>query len=134
MKLYKIYFLIVSFLVSIDLNAENYEYKGPCTSSIYKSNFDKCLDEELALYDKELNKLYRNFFKNSSHEKLKKIEALWIKFKEADCDYMASEVHGGQYYDDIYKACLINKTKARIDDLKRSFLYRGWFKDYRLSD
>lgn len=88
----------------------------------------------LASYDKELNDLYRGFLKNSPHKELKKIEALWIRFKEADCDYIASEVHGGQYYDDVYKACLINKTKARIADLKRSFLYRGWFKDYRLSD
>ncbi|MCL9684889.1 lysozyme inhibitor LprI family protein [Legionella maioricensis] len=134
MKFYKICLLIVLFFISVHGNARNYEYKGHCTSKIYQNNFEKCLDEELASYDKELNDLYRSFSKSTPHKKLKKIETLWIQFKEADCDYMASKVHGGQYYDDVYKACLINKTKARIADLRRSFLYRGWFKDYRLSN
>lgn len=134
MKFYKICLLVVLFFISTYLNARSYEYSGHCTSKVYKNNFEECLNGELALYDKKLNNLYKSFFKRSTNKELKKIEALWIQFKEADCQYMATEVHGGQYYDDVYKACIINKTKARIVDLKRSFLYRGWFKDYRLSE
>jgi uncharacterized protein YecT (DUF1311 family) len=118
--------------MSVQLYAKKYEYSGYCASKNHINDFEHCLDKELAKYDKELNDLYRGFLKRSPHERLKKIEVMWINFKEADCDYMAREVQGGLEFQFIYKACLINKTKARIADLKRSFFYYGWFQDNRL--
>lgn len=129
MKIFKVLSLIVVFAVNPCLYAKEVEYTGSCTSK-FTDKFEECLDAELSMYDNKLNKIYRQFFKRSPHEKLRKIEAQWIKFKESDCDYMAKEVHGGQYYQFIHKACLINKTKERISDLKRSYFYRGWFKEY----
>lgn len=132
MKLYRIVFLAVLFCMSININAKTLEYNGNCASKDHVNDFESCLDKELAKYNKELNDVYRDFFKRSPHEKLKKIEILWIKFKEADCAYIASEVQGGYEFPFIYKACLINKTKARIADLKRPLFYYGWFQDNRL--
>ena len=131
MEFYRVSFLVMLFSVSFHSHAKKLEYNGPCASKAYMNHFENCLDKELAKYDKELNDLYRGFFKRSPHEKLKKIERLWIKFKEADCDYIASEVQGGYEFPFIYKACLINKTKARIADLKRPLRYYGWFQDNR---
>ncbi|CEG56040.1 lysozyme inhibitor LprI family protein [Legionella fallonii] len=128
MKVHKIYFLVGLFFISIQLNAQKYEYTGNCNANNYKEKFEDCLDKEVAMYDKELNILYNRLSKYSSYKQLRKTERLWIKFKEEDCDYIANEVNGGKFYQFIYDVCLINKTKARIDDLKRSYFYSGWFK------
>lgn len=127
MKFYKICFVVCLFSVTLQLFAINYEYSGQCRSDNITESFESCLDKELAMYDKELNELYSRFLKRGPHKDLKKIELLWIKYKEADCSYMAREVNGGLQYQFIRNACLINKTKSRIDDLKRSFFYSGWF-------
>lgn len=130
MKFYKTYFLVVFFSIATSLHAEKYQYNGNCKFIGNVENFKHCLDEELVLYDRELNDLYKSYFNNKPSKYLRKAETSWIKFKEDDCDYIAAEVNGGSYYDVIYKACLINKTKVRINDLKRSFFFFGWFKKY----
>lgn len=129
MKVCQIYFLVGVFFIPIQLYAKKYEYTGNCSVDNYQENFEACLDKELAMYDKELNRLYKKESQYSHYKQLQKAERLWIKFKKEDCDYIASIVHGGRMYQFIYKACLINKTKDRISDLKRSVFYRGWFKD-----
>lgn len=127
MRFYNICFLLVFFSISQNLYAEKYEYIGDCKINNHMEDFEYCLDKELLVYDKELNKLYRNFNDKNTDKKFKKIQLMWIKFKEVDCDYIAREVHEGLYYQFIYKVCLINKTKSRISDLKRSLFYSGWF-------
>jgi len=127
MKLYKKIFLLFFIFEASSLYASNYEYSGSCRFLGYMDEFEICLNKELANYDKKLNKLYRTLYSRSHNQNLKKIEGLWIKFKEADCSFIAKEVHGGLYYQIVYKACLINKTKARTADLKRSLFYSGWF-------
>ena len=134
MKFYKIYFLVCIFLMINQLHAKKYEYNGPCVFKGYTKIFEQCLDQELMMYDEKLNDLYKSLFQQVPNKHLKKAELLWIKFKEADCEYMAYEVNEGKEFQSIYKACLINKTKTRIVDLKRSYFYHGWFKDELLPE
>ena len=97
MKYYKIYFLVVGFIFFTDnLYAKDYEYNGRCSANM--TFFESCLDKEFNMYDKELNRIYKYFIKASPHENLKKAEALWVRFKEADCNYVAGEVNGGLEY------------------------------------
>lgn len=131
MKFYRKTVVVLSLFFSAHLYANQLEYNGECASKAHIYDFEPCLDKELAKYDKELNEAYRAFFRGSPDEELKKIELLWVKFKEADCSYIANEVQGGYEFPFIYKACLINKTKARIADLKRPLFYYGWFQDNR---
>ena len=125
MNFYRIVFLICLFFMTMHVQAKRYEYNGKCRFNGYMEDFEQCLNKELAMYDRELNNIYKSFNPNKN---LKKAEALWVKFKEADCDYMANEVNEGREFPVIEKACLINKTQARIVDLKRSFFYSEWFK------
>lgn len=123
---------VVCFLsVSLCSYAKNYEYQGNCLFQGDPYVFEACLAKELSFYDSILNKLYKAQLKVGTKEELKlqkKAEQLWIKFRDADCEFMASVVNEGLEYQFISGACLINKTKARIADLKRSFFYSDWFK------
>lgn len=128
MKKYYIFFIIVIFFNTKSLNANKYDYKGDCVCHPIYSGLKECLDKELDEYDKKLNYLYKKLYTGVSDNKLKNTEKLWIKFKEADCDYIASEVEQGKVYVYVYKACLINRTKERINDLKRSYLFFEWIR------
>ena len=124
MKLKQIYLFGVLFCLNSCLMAQNYDYSGKCKFEYYMLNFEKCLTEELIKYDKQLNDEYKKLAPNKD---LRAVESLWVKFKEADCDYIATKVNEGKYYDRINKACLVNLTKERIAHLQRSFFFFGWF-------
>lgn len=128
MKPFAFYFSLFSMISTSYLYANKYEYTGTCKFNGNMNIFEYCLDKELSNYDRELNNLYKDIYKKTSNKRLKNAELIWIKFKEADCTYIAYEVNEGSEFQSIQKACLINKTKARITDLKRSFFYSGWFK------
>lgn len=127
MRLFSCFFYLGFFFFSFHADAGNYEYNGECKFVGYTEEFEQCLDSEFKKYDDQLNVIYSSVVKALPDRKFIEIEKTWIKFKEYDCHYMAREVNGGVDYISIYKACLINKTKARIHELKRSFFYSGWF-------
>lgn len=85
------------------------------------------MDNEFVKYDRELNVIYKQIFKQYPTVGLKNVEEAWVKFKESDCEYMARSVNGGIFYPFIRKACWTNKTKARIADLQRDYYHSGWF-------
>lgn len=127
MKIYKNWILLVLLLISYQLHAKQYEYNGSCKFNGDMNGFEQCLNKERVTYDKELNDLYSKLFKRGHNSALKKSETLWIKFKESDCVFMAEAVNDGMYFQAVEQACLIDKTKARIADLKRSFFFSQWF-------
>ena len=99
-------------------------FYGECA---YKSN-DKnrlaCLKEEIKRYNKELDRIY----KSAKDKLLLNAEQAWIKFKEADClykefisDFMEKET--------VYYACLMNRTKDRVNVSIASFNLYDWFLD-----
>lgn len=123
-----IYFLLSClYIAPFCLNANVYAYNGDCKLMGDMSVFEDCLNTELSKYDRELNIIYRGLLKGSNNKQLNKTEMLWIKFKEKDCEYMAREVDEGREYSVIRTVCLIDKTRTRIVDLKRSYFYSNWF-------
>ncbi|MGB4984397.1 MAG: lysozyme inhibitor LprI family protein [Erysipelotrichaceae bacterium] len=129
MKKILLFSLFLMFFLNINyLYATQYDYKGDCVWHPSYKKLNECLDKELVEYDSKLNVLYSKLYSGDASKKLKKTELLWIRFKETDCDYIASEVNYGKDYTYIYKACLINKTKERIDDLRRSYAFFGWIR------
>jgi uncharacterized protein YecT (DUF1311 family) len=88
---------------------------------------------EYLLADKELNKLYNSqisefkkdggefYGKNISRDVfLKKAQLVWIKMRDASCDYETYESMGGSGFSTIYENCLLEKTKERIKYLKEN--------------
>ncbi|MDP3269774.1 MAG: lysozyme inhibitor LprI family protein [Legionella sp.] len=123
----KIYsFFLLFMIISNNTYSKKLEYSGSCKFQGYMDRLITCLDKELENYDKELNLLYKKEFDRFRNNRLKNTELIWIKFREADCEYIAYEVNEGLQFPIIYKICMINKTKIRIADLKRSVFYIDW--------
>jgi uncharacterized protein YecT (DUF1311 family) len=125
MKFYKISLLAGLISLSLNLHAKEYEYNANCRHFNHVGLFEQCLDKELAFYDGKLNGLYLSFGANKA---LEQSELLWIKFKETDCRYMARTANNSLRSRLVYKACVLEKTKNRIADLKKSNSYIEWFR------
>lgn len=76
-----------------------------------------CLKQDLQSEDQELNRIYKS---KTNSIQLKTAERLWIRFKDAECTSVASKGNEStsQKYTDRFNACLIARTKERINDLK----------------
>jgi len=83
--------------------------------------------------DSELNEVYSHQMKQYKKEGggfygqtvskdifLKKSQQLWMKFRDASCDYETYESQTGTGYQSIYTQCLLDKTKERIKYLKEN--------------
>lgn len=80
-----------------------------------------CANEDFKKADKELNQLYREILKYTSEEEtnlLKKSQNLWIKLRDADCEFGSFQVREGTVFPMILSMCLAGKTKVRIEELK----------------
>lgn len=77
--------------------------------------------EEYQKVDKELNKVYKQLTsKLEPHQKKLLVESQrqWIKFRDADCDFVASEFEGGSVQPLVINECMTERTKTRIKELK----------------
>lgn len=126
MKFYKVYWIIISLIIVFPLHSDQYGYEGHCISEPF-NNLKKCLDKELAESDKKLNKVYNYSFKDFPHKNLIKVQLMWIKYRDADCDFIAEQVDEVSKSSYVYTACLIKKNKIRIAELKRTLFYGKWF-------
>lgn len=100
---------------------------GGCALKKGYNDIASCLDNELKRYDTELSRLY---IPVSGDNLLKKAEYSWIKFKDADCNYIASKISKSKEYMIVNSACLINRTKERVKEENISLFVKNWFKDY----
>lgn len=78
--------------------------------------------EEFQKVDKELNIVYQKVVKATDDakqlSKLKAAQNNWIKFRDSDCNFVASVYEGGSMQPLVANKCMIDRTKSRIKELK----------------
>lgn len=97
-----------------------------------QENFNK-INESYLKADNELNSLYKiqiQQYKNEGADfygqvesrdvYLKKSQQIWIKMRDASCNYETYESRTGTGFSSIYTQCLLEKTNERIKYLKQS--------------
>ncbi len=80
-----------------------------------------CMDAEIAIQDKRLNENYRDFIKDLTPERKKKlleVQRLWIKYRDLKCEFLY-DPDGGTFAGILGHSCLLDMTAERADELKR---------------
>jgi len=101
------------------------------TSIIYGQTQTEMNEESVKKYktaDKELNEVYSKVIKTLTAEEKKLLvvaQKNWIKFRDSDCKVVEKQYEGGSIQFLIYNTCLIDKTKARIEELKTMLANRA---------
>lgn len=116
--------IIVSFFIALSSFAQKPEKKDPCekaNESGITVDLVECSLKQLAEADTELNKVYRQLVSRLGDKtwemKLRTAQQAWIKYRDANCDYVSEFSGGGSASGFEYNFCLADMTTARAKEL-----------------
>ena len=91
--------------------------KDRCASPITTADILDCVNAELAIEDKRLNKAYKAAMKKVSDKKaLRNVQRQWIKTRDKEC---AIDPDGGTAALVNAQGCLLDMTKQRANELEQ---------------
>ncbi|MFI3310560.1 lysozyme inhibitor LprI family protein [Ewingella allii] len=111
--------LIVSFIAHATSKDEESNYldiKRKYTQADHELN--ELYSTEMQKYKKEGGDFYGQALSKDMF--LKKSQQIWIRFRDASCDYETYESQTGTGYQSIHTQCLLDKTNERIKYLKEN--------------
>ena len=125
---FPIWLLITSLLLLLS-------FSGFAKSTQFSETFNRCMDAgyvnadmancynaEIQRQEKRLNGNYRKYLSNLNSEvknNFVKAQRSWIKYRDNNCDALASQEAGGTIAALIGKSCYLQMTKERADDFQR---------------
>jgi uncharacterized protein YecT (DUF1311 family) len=117
--------IIVSLFLALSSFAQERVKKDPCekaNESGVTVELVECSLKKLAAADGELNKAYRQLMSRLGDkkwaEKLRAAQQAWIKYRDANCDYVSEFSGGGSAVTFEYNFCLADMTTARTKELQ----------------
>src|SRR5262245_24058654 len=93
--------------------------KNPsCANAQAQSEMNQCAYDDFQKADAELNRVYQQLLlKTDREEKLKAAQRAWVAFRDADCEYDASDSAGGSLEPLLRYSCYETATKTRTNQL-----------------
>ena len=113
--------LIVALLLSNISMAGQQPKKDPCANAQSQLEMNMCWGSQYKAADAQLNAAYREFTSKLNPEEtaqLKTAQLAWIKFRDANCEFVADAYKGGSIRPMIAAMCLADVTNARTSELK----------------
>jgi uncharacterized protein YecT (DUF1311 family) len=95
--------------------------KDPCAEAQSQGEMNICWGKEYKAADAQLNAAYREFASKLNPEEtaqLKTVQLAWIKFRDANCEFVADQYKGGSMRPMVAAMCLADVTSARTSELK----------------
>jgi uncharacterized protein YecT (DUF1311 family) len=92
-----------------------------CPEAHTQLDMNQCADAQYRKADAELNRVYQQLVRapaGGSDAKLKAAQLAWLKFRDSECDYEASQYEGGSMMPMVYSFCLRDVTSARTRQLR----------------
>ena len=116
-----VFLCLISSFASAEITI-NSDYER-CVNTASGQSLNICMDKELELQDAKLNKEYHNTMgriQDFSKEDLKKVQRLWIKYRDAKCEFYYHRYSGSGGLTDSIQ-CTINETIQRTQELKNTY-------------
>ena len=101
--------------------SQNQEKKDPCADAQSQAEMNMCWGKEYKAADAKMNKTYQDFMSKldeSEKMQLKNAQLAWLKYRDANCDFVADLYKGGTMRPMIAAICLADVTNARVNELK----------------
>jgi uncharacterized protein YecT (DUF1311 family) len=114
--------LLFTLLLLMNSFAFAQEQKNnPCADAQTQTEMNICWGKEYKAADAQLNAAYREFTSKLNPEEtaqLKTAQLAWIKFRDANCEFVADQYKGGSIRPMIAAMCLADVASARTSELK----------------
>ena len=107
--------LLALLLIASPVNAIDF-----CAGKYTQVDLNSCTAKALAYEDKKLNQTYKEFrtlLTPQAKEQLKKVQLIWIDFRDKSCDFQLRDV-GRSIYPMIMNNCQTKYTEARRQELE----------------
>lgn len=108
-------------LAGSTINAQKRKKTGPCANPQTQVEMTQCAADAYKAADKVLNQVYQQLVAKLDEEEkaqLKEAQNAWLKYRDANCDFVADQYKGGTMRPMIYAGCLEDVTKKRTTELK----------------
>ena len=93
----------------------------PCPNAQSQLEMNMCAGNAYKAADGELNQVYRKLIGMLDAEdkvQLKGAQTAWLKYRDANCEFVADQYKGGSIRPMIHAFCLADVTKNRTTELK----------------
>jgi uncharacterized protein YecT (DUF1311 family) len=111
--------LILVILVSA--HGQEPKKNEPCADAQSQADMNICWGKEYKAADATLNQVYRQLFAKLDDEQkaqLKNAQNAWLKYRDANCEFVADQYKGGSMRPMIAAICLADVTHNRTTELK----------------
>jgi uncharacterized protein YecT (DUF1311 family) len=95
--------------------------KAPCADAHTQAEMNICAGKEYKAADATLNRVYQQLVAMLDAEakaQLKEAQTAWIKYRDANCDFVGDQYKGGSIRPLIYGLCLADVTRNRTAELR----------------
>ena len=125
----KLWILCAAVVLCVPAAFAQDQKKDPCEDAQTQTEMTMCWGKRYRAADAKLNAAYREFTAKLSPEEtaqLKAAQVAWIKFRDANCEFVADQYKGGTMRPMIAAICLAEVTDARTSDLKAQMKEREY--------
>jgi len=121
-------FLVLLLIASAAFSVSAQEKKPePCPDAQSQFEMNQCAGKAYKAADAELNKVYQKLAAMLDEEEkaqLKTVETAWLKYRDANCEFVGDQFKGGSIRPMIYAFCLADMTRNRTAELKNQITDR----------
>ena len=113
--------LMILVITAIYCVAQEQKKPEPCADAQSQAEMSICWGNEYKAGDARLNEAYRQFASKLDDEQkaqLKNAQLAWLKYRDANCDFVADQYKGGTIRPMIGAICLADVTNNRTTELK----------------
>jgi len=93
----------------------------PCADAQTQADMNICWGKEYKAADTTLNQVYGQLMRKldeADKAQLKQVESAWLKYRDANCEFVADQYKGGTIRPMIEAMCLADTTRNRATELK----------------
>ncbi len=93
----------------------------PCADAQTQTDMNICWGKEYKAADATLNQVYGQLMRKldeADKTQLKQVEAAWLKYRDANCEFVADQYKGGTIRPMIDAMCLADTTRNRTTELR----------------
>ena len=106
---------------SLSALAQNPKKPEPCADAQSQAEMNICWGNEYKAADARLNQVYRQFMAKLDEEEkvqLKNAQTAWLKYRDANCEFVGDQYKGGTMRPMIAAICLADVTDNRTKELR----------------
>ena len=122
-----IIFLILLAPVGAFTFGQGQKKAEPCADAQTQTDMNICWGKEYKAADATLNQVYGQLMRKldaADQAQLKQVEAAWLKYRDANCEFVADRYKGGTIRPMIEAICLADTTRNRTVELRNQIKER----------